>query len=161
VIEQSDSDHTALLLANIGGSSLCSVDLAGNFGRALSAQGADAMVDFAVQWLTRLYGSDIKAGLKKSAVTRWNAAPYVQGAMSAASVGGQGARKVLMEPMNDVFFAGEAVHETLWGTVGGAWESGERAADAVLRRIGALQQPTPEIPPRKRRRGNGRYEANG
>ena len=39
-----------------------------------------------------------------------------------------------MEPVRDrLFFAGEAVHETLWGTVGGAWESGERAADAALR----------------------------
>jgi ADP-ribose pyrophosphatase YjhB (NUDIX family) len=28
------------------------------------------------------------------------------------------------------------VHETLWGTVGGAWESGERAAEAAIRRIG-------------------------
>jgi hypothetical protein len=35
-----------------------------------------------------------------------------------------------------VWFAGEAVHETGWGTVGGAWESGERVADAVLKRIG-------------------------
>jgi monoamine oxidase len=42
-----------------------------------------------------------------------------------------------MEPVQGaVWFAGEAVHETLWGTVGGAWESGERAADAVLRRLG-------------------------
>jgi hypothetical protein len=32
--------------------------------------------------------------------------------------------------------AGEATHETLWGTVAGAWESGERAADAVLKVIG-------------------------
>jgi hypothetical protein len=35
-----------------------------------------------------------------------------------------------------LFFAGEAVHETQWGTVGGAWESGERAADGLIRRIG-------------------------
>ena len=41
-----------------------------------------------------------------------------------------------MEPFNRVFLAGEAAHETLWGTVGGAWESGERAADAVLRLFG-------------------------
>ena len=41
---------------------------------------------------------------------------------------------LLMEPLNNrVWFAGEAAHETLWGTVGGAWESGERAADAVMR----------------------------
>ena len=52
-----------------------------------------------------------------------------------------------MEPVRDrVFFAGEAVHETLWGTVGGAWESGERAADAVLRRLGVLKEPeTPKV----------------
>ena len=44
---------------------------------------------------------------------------------------------ILMEPVRDrIFFAGEAAHETLWGTVGGAWESGERAADAALKRVG-------------------------
>jgi hypothetical protein len=36
---------------------------------------------------------------------------------------------------NRVWFAGEAVHERLWGTVGGAWESGDRAAQAALRVI--------------------------
>jgi Flavin containing amine oxidoreductase len=46
--------------------------------------------------------------------------------------------------VNDtIWFAGEAAHETLWGTVGGAWESGERAADAVLRRLGVLKTPAP------------------
>jgi hypothetical protein len=39
-----------------------------------------------------------------------------------------------------MFLAGEATHETLWGTVDGAWESGERAAEAALRRIGALKE---------------------
>ena len=43
----------------------------------------------------------------------------------------------MMEPLsNRIFFAGEAAHETLWGTVGGAWESGERAADAVVKLLG-------------------------
>ena len=50
-----------------------------------------------------------------------------------------------MESIRDrVYFAGEALHETLWGTVGGAWESGERAADVVLRRLAG--QPDPEPP---------------
>ena len=58
------------------------------------------------------------------------------GAMSAAAPGGQFARRTLMEPLNNrVWFAGEAVHERLWGTVGGAWESGERAALAALQVI--------------------------
>jgi hypothetical protein len=51
-----------------------------------------------------------------------------------------------MEPLRDrIYFAGEAAHETLWGTVGGAWESGERAAEAVLRRLGVLRDK-PEEP---------------
>jgi hypothetical protein len=46
-----------------------------------------------------------------------------------------------MEPLGNLFLAGEAAHETLWGTVNGAWESGERAADAALRKIGASKEP--------------------
>ena len=42
-----------------------------------------------------------------------------------------------------MFLAGEATHETLWGTVDGAWESGERAAEAALRKIGALRDTEP------------------
>lgn len=56
-----------------------------------------------------------------------------------------------MEPLNSrLWFAGEAVHETLWGTVGGAWESGERAATEVLKRIGAIVEPPPEAAQRPR-----------
>jgi hypothetical protein len=40
----------------------------------------------------------------------------------------------------------------LWGTIDGAWESGERAAEAALRRIGALKDPEPEARPAKQRR---------
>ena len=45
-IEQSNSIRTALLFAKIAGSSLCSIDVAGSFGRDLSAQGEKAMVGF-------------------------------------------------------------------------------------------------------------------
>jgi hypothetical protein len=46
-----------------------------------------------------------------------------------------------------MFLAGEATHEALWGTVDGAWESGERAAEAALRRIGALRDTEPAAAP--------------
>src|ERR1017187_8238645 len=39
IVEQSSSTRTALLFANMGSSSLCSIDVAGSFGRDLSAQG--------------------------------------------------------------------------------------------------------------------------
>ncbi|MFZ2159731.1 MAG: NAD(P)/FAD-dependent oxidoreductase [Bradyrhizobium sp.] len=139
VIEQSNSTRTALLFANMGGSSLCSIDVAGSFGRDLSVQGAPAMEAFAVEWLTKLFGSEIASAVKKSSATRWDAAPFALGAMSVAAPGAQGSRKILTEPIGSMFLAGEAIHETQWGTVDGAWESGERAAEAALRRIGALR----------------------
>jgi monoamine oxidase len=152
LIEQSNSTRTALLYANIGGSSLCSVDVGGTFGRDLSAQGEAAMTAFAAEWLTKLFGSDAAKVVKKSSATRWNASPYVLGAMSAAAPGAQASRKILLEPIGPIFIAGEATHETLWGTVDGAWESGERAADAALRRIGAVKdtEPLAGAPPARR-----------
>ena len=152
LVEQSNSTRTALLFANIGGSSLCSIDVAGSFGRDLSARGAPAMEAFAVEWLTKLFGSEVASAVEKSSATRWNAAPFTLGAMSSAAPGAQGSRKILAEPFGSMFIAGEATHETLWGTVDGAWESGERAAEAALRRIGALREEPEAAPARKPRR---------
>jgi monoamine oxidase len=156
VFEKSSGKRTAALLANVNGSNVCVVDVAGSFGRELAAQGEAAMVAFALDWLTGLYGADLRKAVKRTAVTRWNEAPFVLGAFSSASPGGQPSRRILMEPLrNRLWFAGEAVHETLWGTVAGAWESGERAAEAALRSIGALPEPQPPAgsPRRKRRKG--------
>src|SRR3954468_19860897 len=158
VIEQSNSTRTALMYANMGGSSLCTIDVAGSFGRDLSAQGEAAMVAFAVEWLTKLFGSDAMAGVKKSGATRWNASPHALGAMSVAAPGAQPSRKILSEPIGAIFLAGEATHETLWGTVDGAWESGERAAEAALRRIGALKDVEPEAAPARRTRPRHRSD---
>ncbi|MCF2521242.1 FAD-dependent oxidoreductase [Bradyrhizobium sp. G127] len=159
VIEQSSDRSTGLLLANLGGSSLCQVDVAGSFGAELSARGEAAMVAFATEWLTKLFGSDIKNIVKRTMATRWNDMPHIYGAMSAASPGGQPARKVLMEPLGSLFFAGEAAHETQWGTVGGAWESGERAAEAALRKIGALKDAPVAEQAKKSRRSQSRATA--
>ena len=142
VFEKADSARTAALLANVSGTSLAMVEVAGRFGADLSSKGEPAMVDFATEWLAGLYGNDVKKAVKRTHATRWNDEPWVRGAFSAASPGGQGARKALMEPVRDrIWFAGEAVHESLWGTVGGAWESGTRAAESILRKMGALRDP--------------------
>ncbi len=145
VFEKSADSHTAAILANVYGTQLCMIEVAGSFGRDLSARGEAAMVNFAADWLAGLYGADVKKAIKRSHATRWNHEPLALGAFSAAAPGGQGARRILTEPVqNALWFAGEAVHETLWGTVGGAWESGERAADAVIHRLGPAKEPPPE-----------------
>ena len=154
IFEKAGDAHTAAILANVSGTPLCLVEVAGTFGRELSEHGEAEMVNFAADWLAGLYGSDIKKAIKRSRATRWNQEPLALGAFSAAAPGWQGARRVLMEPVqNTIWFAGEAVHETLWGTVGGAWESGERAADAILHRLAASKEPeaTPAAPQARRR----------
>ena len=149
IFEKPAGPRTAMLLANVSGSPLCMVEVAGRAARELGGQGEAAMVDFATGWLADLYGADVKKAVGKTAVTSWSRDPFTLGAFSAAAPGGQPGRRVLMEPVRErLFFAGEAVHETLWGTVGGAWESGERAADAALR----LWSSTPSAPSSTKRR---------
>jgi len=137
VFEKSESRQTAAIFGNMSGSTICVTDVGGSFGRDLSAKGEAAMIDFAITWLGGLYGTDIKSAVKRRHATRWNNEPWVLGAMSAAAPGAQSARKTLTEPLSGrIFLAGEATHETLWGTVNGAWESGERAGNAVVKLLG-------------------------
>ena len=49
---------------------------------------------------------------------------------------------------------GDAIHETQGGTVGGAWESGERAADAALRKLSGIKDNS--IPDRTTRQPRSR-----
>ncbi len=159
VFEKSSGPRTAALLANVSGTPLSVVTVGGRFGRELVAKGEKAAVEFAVEWLSAMFGADVKRTLRRTQVTNWNAEPWALGASSAAAPGGQWARKALMEPVRGrVYFAGEAAHETMWGTVAGAWESGERAANTVIRRLAGLPdiveaaKPEPAAPARRQRR---------
>jgi monoamine oxidase len=102
------------------------------------------MLDFATTWLSSAFDTDVRRFIKKSRATRWNAQDFVLGAMSVAGPGHADARKALAEPLGRVWLAGEALHETQWGTVNGAWESGTRVAEAVIRYLhrGRREQPT-------------------
>ena len=159
VFEKSSNRQTAALLANVSGTSLHLVEVGGEFGRDLSAKGKTAMIEFARDWVASLFGAAAKTKIRRSHATQWNEEPFVLGAMSAAAPGAADARKILAEPIGGrVWLAGEAVHETQWGTVNGAWESGHRAAEAALRQIGVLKSPDEDKPvqrskQRRRRRG--------
>ena len=160
MLEKSSGPRTAALLANMSGTSIALIEIGGRFGQQLAVQGDKAMIEFTVEWLTGLFGTDMKRAVRRTQTTHWNTEPWTLGAFSSASPGGQWARKALMEPIRDrVYFAGEAAHETLWGTVGGAWESGERAAQAVLRRIASTTSPTTSKPePRRQPQRSNRQQ---
>jgi monoamine oxidase len=137
IFEKAADPRTAAVLGNVSGSRLCVVEVAGKLAADLAGDGEAAMTTFAIDWLAGLFGSGLKRAVERTHATRWTKEPWVLGAFSAAAPGGQWARKALSEPLDErLWFAGEAVHETLWGTIAGAWEAGERAADAAIKRLG-------------------------
>lgn len=158
VFEQAKGPRTAALLANIGGAGLHVVEVGGAFGRELAAKGEAAMIDFATEWVSGTFGTNAKRAIKRSMATRWDADPFALGAISVAAPGATDARKTLAaEPLGGrVWFAGEALHETQWGTVNGAWESGNRAAEAVLRKLGGAKDDTEDKPARRKQKSSRR-----
>jgi monoamine oxidase len=136
VFERVSTTNTAALFANVHGTRLSLLTLAGHGGAELADKGENAMTDFAIDWISGVFGSRAKKAVLRVHAMSWSKDPWTLGAFSSAPTGAQEARKVLSEPLNDVvWFAGEAVHPTFWGTIGGAWQDGERAADAVIARL--------------------------
>jgi monoamine oxidase len=152
IIFKTDNSKAIMLHTRVGGSDLVYADLAGRFGRELANAGEAAVAGFIADEFAARFGEGVKQSLGKIELTRWSKEPWVQGGFSAAAPGAAASRRALMEPISDrVFLAGEAVHETLWGTVAGAAISGERAADAALRYLGpSAPQETPPPKPGKR-----------
>src|SRR5256885_2027393 len=89
VFEKATGSRTAGLLANVSGSRLCVVEIAGKLGAGLAEQGEAAMTAFALDWLAGMFGSDVKQAVKRTHATRWTKEPWALGAFSAASPGGQ------------------------------------------------------------------------
>jgi len=137
VFEKVSDSKPAALLANLHGTRLSVLNVCGKTAAELSAQGEKAMLDFAIEWVTGVFGANAKKAIVRTHVTSWNKQTWTLGAFSSAVPGAQGARKLAAEALGDrVWFAGEALSPSFWGTVGGAWQDGERAADAVLARLG-------------------------
>ncbi len=107
----------------------------------LARQGEAATADFALAQLRRLFGARADRLFATGArlVTHWDAEPWVRGAYAYAIPGQAGARVALGQPLDDghLVFAGEACHDGLAGTVGGAWISGATAAEVVARVLAA------------------------
>jgi monoamine oxidase len=75
------------------------------------------------------------------AVSAWRHDPFARGSWAVVPPGHAPARVALRDGIgNRIWFAGEALSREQWGTVGGAYEQGQRAAGAVrdhLKRLGA------------------------
>jgi monoamine oxidase len=74
--------------------------------------------------------------LSVMATTAWRHDPLARASWAVVPPGHAPARAALKEPLAErLWFAGEALSHAQWGTVGGAYEEGERAAGEILARL--------------------------
>lgn len=100
--------------------------------------GADdeQLINWAVEDLDRLFERSRPARrlLEAAEVCDWQRDPLARGAYSYVAVGGSDAPQQLAVPLEDtLFFAGEATHAGMSGTVAGALASGNHAAEAIIK----------------------------
>jgi hypothetical protein len=102
----------------------------------LTGRGEREILDLALADLAATFRRPVAelANLLDSArIFDWPADPFSRGAYSYVSVGGLDAPEVLSQPIEQtLYFAGEATHAPMAGTVAGAIASGYRAAEQIL-----------------------------
>ena len=107
--------------------------IGGDFAWEMSAAGEAAGVDFAIDRLAGIFGSDIRKQAGRAMMTNWGAERTMRGAYAAARPGRAEARGVLAEPVDRrIHFAGEHLAGPLMQTCGGARLSGEAVARNVV-----------------------------
>jgi monoamine oxidase len=133
IYAKSDNDRTFGAIARVSGTNVWFLDTGGAYARELEAAGDQAAVEAAVDWLAACFGNDIRRIVARTLVSRWGRSEFCRGGFSVAAPGRSSQRAAFRLPHADrVFFAGEHRHDTAWGTVGGAWETGELAAQQAI-----------------------------
>lgn len=128
----SGSDEAFGALTNTSGTGLTYCDVGGRFARELELAGQDVAIDFVSSKLRDIIGTDFDKRFVAGAASDWGNDPLYKGCYASAKPGAAHMREVLREPVGDrIFFAGEACHEDLWATVGGADISGRDVAKTV------------------------------
>ncbi len=116
-----------LLIAHFGGDD----------ARNLAAQGEAAMTALVIDRLASAFGSSIRADILGTAVTGWQANPFVRGAYSYTRPGRSAARhEMIAAETGDIVFAGEAFSPNWYATAHGAYQSGRDAAARLASRLG-------------------------
>jgi monoamine oxidase len=121
------------LLTGIDGTPFHFFELDAPAAAGLDARDPDAPARFARRALAEQFGARALQGLSTPAVTAWRRDPWSRASWAVIPPGRAWARERLKPPVAErIWFAGEALSRAQWGTAGGAWEEGTRAADEVV-----------------------------
>jgi monoamine oxidase len=93
---------------------------------------------FAREVLAEHFGHRAIRTMSVMHATAWRNDPWSRASWAVIPPGLAPIRDSLKAPVGDrIWFAGEALSRAQWGTAGGAWEQGERAAGEIAERIEA------------------------
>ena len=111
--------------------------IAGQSARDLVNHGTEIMVDFALDRLKVMFGSNIQKIISGTATTSWQTNPFIQGGYSYARPGaGNNRRDMIALDTGLIAFAGEAFSLPWFGTAHGAYQSGIDVAYNLAKRLG-------------------------
>ena len=110
------------------------VFVGGKLGESLELEGSIAMKDYAISKLKEIFGSSISKSLGKCLTTSWLSNNLSKGSYSFSKPTEIDQRKELAKDLNDsLYFAGEATATVHYGTIHGAFFSGESAASKICK----------------------------
>jgi monoamine oxidase len=105
----------------------------GDLAKEFEKGGLPAFADFALDELCGVMGSAFRRRARPVLATGWSRDPHAMGSYSHATPGHANERAVLAAPVDDrIFFAGEACSLHRFSTAHGAFQTGVKAANAVL-----------------------------
>lgn len=135
VMAKVESGAPALLRGRIHGSDVHVLRFGGKEALALSQKGAAAGRELARAFLAANFPG-LSVLPEEVTVSNWTGDPFSRGAMAVAMPGQGAQRRVFADPLGRMVLAGEYTSPDNWGTLTGAWDSGEIAAERALRLIG-------------------------
>jgi monoamine oxidase len=107
-----------------------------NAERIMQGAGKDHLLEQALDSLVTIFNvsrKEIEAKLEADYVHNWHDDPFTRGAYAYVPVNGLDDQRILAQPLDHkLFFAGEATSIGHIGTVHGAIQSGQRAAQEIL-----------------------------
>ena len=131
---QAPAGQTMHFLYHPFGSNLVVGLVGGAYGEALARLPEDLAVQEGLARLVQCVGP-LPQRLVRGAFTNWAHDPLHWGGYAYLTPGGGAARQMLGTPVHErLYFAGEAVAQELAQTCGGAFLSGQQAADQILQR---------------------------
>jgi len=127
--------QTLHFLCHPFGSTLVVGLMGGAYGEALARLPEALAVQEGLARLVQCVGPLHQRRLVRGAFTNWAHDPLHWGGYAYLTPGGGAARQMLGTPVHErLYFAGEAVAQDLAQTCGGAFLSGQQAADQILQR---------------------------